>query len=77
MGELYGMSMEEKDMLILNELEDKYKISGLMAVLYWTINRKRATLEKQYGHSNSGSRDLVDLANKIDELEQFAEKIGE
>ncbi len=69
--ELYGMSMEEKDMLLLNELADKYKISGLASVLYWNIQRKMK--------ANKGSylRNLVDLANKIDELEQFATKIGE
>ncbi len=72
--DLYGMSMEEKDIFILNELEEKYKTSGLMSVLYWTIQRKINKVENPVGCQK---RDLVDLANKVDELEQFAIKIGQ
>lgn len=73
---MYGMSMEEKDMLTLNELADKYKISGLMSILYWNIVRKRNSIHDAKTYSSYG-RELTDLANMIDDLEQFANKIGE
>ena len=68
------MTFEELDKL--KELLEDVKISDIMSVMYWNVIRKRKILSEEYPDS-SKVRDLLTLANKIDDLETYAITKGE